>query len=676
MVLVWNSHATGDEAVDQQSWGSLIRAIGLNPQKLDTADVSRLALSATDLLVLPANSKRSLSSLTLNEMRRFVGRGGTIVSDGESDLSKSFDIKLSSAEAVAGAVALSTDSTPFRWADHPNVQPILSRPPASQVLYESLDSHHALAISSTFRKGRFIFFSPMFDPISSLGYSRFPDFPHVLIEELGLKPFLERKYVEAYFDPDMRMGTDFVALAKFWRRSGLRAVYAAAWTGMGTDRCDFRKLIEAAHHEGILVYAWFEFPHVDQTFWTEHPEWREKTVTQDAHVDWRYLMNFKNPDCLSAVLRRTEDLLKKFDWDGVNVAEIYFEPVEGPSNPVAFTPMNGDVRNDFKKINGFDPIALFSKASPHYWKKDSAALNLFYVYRRQLANELLGKILSDYQSLNRRENRHWEIVSTLVETLSHPEFADYLGIDFSSNLSQAEKFGASVQIEDPYPEWSRPPSRYLKLGNQIENLMPGRLFMIDVNIVDDAHEPDEIDFASAKQEGTEFLQLANCAGSGATRVCFYAESEPLEKDWSLIPFSGTESAEAEIKNGELRTSSPHSLTLHGAPRSMYSVDNQAWPCQRGGEISLPVGQHVVGLVHHRRPDYSASVPYGLLDCQESAQALLVHYDSQSRCPVTVSERPTELELDGEPYSMTGVASESGFVILAPPGNHQLKVKFN
>ena len=56
-------------------------------------------------------------------------------------------------------------------------------------------------------------------------------------------------------------------------------------------------------------------------------------------------------------------LLKRFDWDGVNVAELYFESLEGASNPARFTPMNDDVRADFKRVGGFDPKLLFDPSS-------------------------------------------------------------------------------------------------------------------------------------------------------------------------------------------------------------------------------------------------------------------------------------------------------------------------
>ena len=45
----------------------------------------------------------------------------------------------------------------------------------------------------------------------------------------------------------------------------------------------------------------------------------------------------------------------RFDWDGVNLAELYFESLEGTANPSRFTPMNDDVRARFRAAGGFDP---------------------------------------------------------------------------------------------------------------------------------------------------------------------------------------------------------------------------------------------------------------------------------------------------------------------------------
>jgi hypothetical protein len=67
-------------------------------------------------------------------------------------------------------------------------------------------------------------------------------------------------------------------------------------------------------------------------------------------------MNLSNPDCFRAVSAGVKDLIGRFDWDGVNLAELYFESLEGLSNPSRFTPMNDNVRAQFRAVGGFDPI--------------------------------------------------------------------------------------------------------------------------------------------------------------------------------------------------------------------------------------------------------------------------------------------------------------------------------
>ena len=123
------------------------------------------------------------------------------------------------------------------------------------------------------------------------------------------------------------------------------------------------ELIEACHREGILVYAWLELPHVSEKFWDEHPEWREKTaVLQDAQLDWRKLMNLTNRDCVQRRRGGVRRLVERFDWDGVNLAELYFESLEGIGNPSRFTPMNDDVRTQFRAAARLRPLRAFWRA--------------------------------------------------------------------------------------------------------------------------------------------------------------------------------------------------------------------------------------------------------------------------------------------------------------------------
>src|SRR5437762_1399163 len=77
---------------------------------------------------------------------------------------------------------------------------------------------------------------------------------------------------------------------------------------------------------GMLVYAWLDPPQVSEKFWTEHPEWQELNYKGEAvRPSWRYPMALTSPACMAAVKGIFKEFLEKYDWDGVNLAELYFE---------------------------------------------------------------------------------------------------------------------------------------------------------------------------------------------------------------------------------------------------------------------------------------------------------------------------------------------------------------
>src|SRR5262249_31835784 len=217
------------------------------------------------------------------------------------------------------------------------------------------------------------------------GYERFPYLPHALAD-LGLEPPFRSARLWAFFDYAYRTRVDLDYFAARWRAAGIGALHVAAWHFNEPDRERDQYLLDlivACHRQGILVYAWLELPHVSEKFWADHPEWREKTAAlQDAQLDWRKLMNLTNRVCFRTVSQDVQSLIRRFDWDGVNLAELYFESLEGAANPARFTPMNDDVRRMFRETHGFDPVELFST------RKDAASLRAFLDFRAELARRM------------------------------------------------------------------------------------------------------------------------------------------------------------------------------------------------------------------------------------------------------------------------------------------------
>src|SRR5207249_9446311 len=133
-------------------------------------------------------------------------------------------------------------------------------------------------------------------------------------------------------------------------------------------------------------------------------EWRDKTaVLQEAQLDWRKLMNLANPDCFRTAANGVAQLVGRFDWDGVNLAELYFESLEGVGNPSRFTPMNEDVRAEFHRLNGFDPIEIFGN------RKDDNSRRVYLEYRVGLARRIQEQWLTELESL-RKPKPHLDLV--------------------------------------------------------------------------------------------------------------------------------------------------------------------------------------------------------------------------------------------------------------------------
>ncbi len=256
-----------------------------------------------------------------------------------------------------------------------------------------------------------------------------------------------------------------------------------------------RRLIDACHRQGILVYAWLELPHVSEKFWSEHPEWREKTaVLQDAQLDWRKLMNLTNRECFRAVAAGVRDLVGRFDWDGVNLAELYFESLEGMGNASRFTPMNDDVRAEFRLVGGFDPIELFRGKTA-----TAAQRAAFLDYRAALALRIEREWLAEMEGL-RRSKPYLDLVLTHVDDRFDTGMRDAIGADAARVLPLLDAHSFTFLIEDPATVWNLGPQRYQAIAERYRALTPHRdRLAIDVNIVERYQDV----YPTKQQTGTE-----------------------------------------------------------------------------------------------------------------------------------------------------------------------------
>ena len=471
-----------------------------------------------------------------------------------------------------------------------------------------------------------------------------------------------------------------------WRQWGIRAVHAAAWYYADARPHDYRRLIEVAHSNGILVYAWLEWPHIGQGFWDQHPEWRQKNaLLQDAKLDWLNLMDLQDPDCLKAALG---DLSRQMelDWDGIDIAEFTItgaggEALQGPSRPDYFTSFATPMRTEFARVGGFDPLELENKNSEHYWQRDSLGLEKFYQYRKVVNNRLLRRVVEFIVDMEKRGKRDWELIHTIVDNTLHPEFDHLLGFDLDATLALLKEYRITLNVEDPFMEWVEPPTRYSRLRRTLASMIPEHNSMIDINIVP-IHPTDQYGFPSEQATGTELLQQVQSAAERNGRVCFYCESSLFEQDWPLIPhaMAGGSTIRKSAEGWEVNAQA--TVTLDWGLKGLSPVvDGKPWPCYGDDGIILLAGTHQLLFAKNTGPadsDYHSlrlvDIGGELVECQRTSTGLDLVYVSPSRCLVSFDSSPKNLLLDDSPANLPVLTGKGRFIVLAPSGKHKLSVQ--
>jgi hypothetical protein len=683
-VLLWNSNALNEDAIDQESFFTALENSGFKTIRRIPGELKNHPPGPKTLLIIPHATARLLSAKNIMEIMKSLSLGLTLITDGESGLSRAMGIQLGKPVRIADIVDHTLPELESHWPGNQHVAWIANFPEQKMDLLVSGDEReYPLAITKQLGKGKCLYFAPLFDPISGKGFARFVNLPYYIVHVLHRNPPFRRQGADAYFDPGYRFNVSIDTLAMRWRQSGIRAIHAAAWYFYAQTPYDYTRLIKAAHQNGILVYAWLEWPYVGKKFWDLHPDWRQKNaLLQDAHLDFLYLMDFQNPLCFRTAMDDLSLLLEN-DWDGIDIAEFSItgvgsEALQGPDHPEYFTGFTPAARADFKKLHGFDQIELFDTTHQHYWKKDSAALNTFYRYRVEVNNVLLNQIIHDLDSLNKDRNRNWEMILTIADNSRHPEFEQLLGFDMHSTLELVQKYNLTLEVEDPFTEWTKPPERYTDLGKTYLRYLGDRPFIIDINVVP-VHPPDQKGYSVAQPTGTEIYQLWEKAADQSSRVCFYSESTVFSHDWEILPFAMAARAEIRTDGRELLINTPYTVTLTNVKmKDGFFLDGKSWMCCSEEGILIPQGKHRLSFGDRDDTRYIhmpqirlVSISDELLKCERNGDSLEVTYSSPARCALTLSRRASVMILDGVGVDLPIIQNEKNIVVMAPPGVHSL-----
>ncbi len=494
-------------------------------------------------------------------------------------------------------------------------------------------------------------------------------FPYLLqsLVDLGLNVPVRTQNLWAFFDSAYRIHADVEYLAQRWRKAGVSTLHVAGWHNMEADPAQdefLRNLIAACHRNAILVYVWLELPHVSEKFWTAHPEWREKTaVGQDAQLDWRKLMNLQNAACRREVETQVDGLLRRFDWDGVNVAELYFESLEGASNPARLTPMNEDVRAEFKRQQGFDPQQIFSENTPYSAGSHPEALRKFLDYRAGLA----AKMQTDWlgvMSRMRLNKPYLDVVLTHIDDRFEPGIRDALGADVARSLPAIKAMRSTLLVEDPATLWGLGPERYAKLAKKYGELTPDhQQIAVDINVVDRYQDV----YPTKKQTGTELMQLVHQAAVSFSKVALYFENSIEKQDLELLPAAATNATTRQTNTDELEVNATELTRVMW--QGPVEVDGKVWPLRNSNSVMTPAGRHLLrpgtGQPCVTLSDFNGDVQSAV----SSSDRIDVSYTGRSRA-IAIAASPVSLvEVDGAVLWRSGGGGEPLHSILLPAGQH-------
>ena len=680
--IFWNQYARGAAYNDQSSLASLFKSVNIN---VDTIFMGQdLDFSSSNLLVVPYSFVDSLTYFDFNKIVRFVKKGGNLITDRKNKLMVKFGMKFLSAEMKLHAIRDKNYPQEFISWKYGQLANKFDYDENDEIFCEDATSGLPVVIGRNYGQGKIIYFNTAFDPNTPLGYSNYPYALEYVKRYFQLFPTFKRENLEFYFEPSDRKNTSIETIVKLWVKQGIRIVHIGGWHQYPKYTYDYARLIKLAHANGILVYAWLEPPQVSEKFWKEHPEWREKNYkNEDVRPSWRFPIALTDANCVKAVTVNYIKILRDYDWDGVNLAELYFEAGQGFSEPNLFTPMHPSARKEFRQKYGFELKEIFDTASVNYWKKNPKAKEDVVNYRvNKIAalHEVFLTAIYDFA----KAKKGFGVMVTFMDTYFSPEIKENHGVSSERLLELQKKYGFLLQPEDPQSKWSTDPARYLEMGKFYARKMadPSKL-MVDLNILNFRKREEVTPFPTTIQTGIESYQLINFAAAGAPRFTVYSEGSCRPQDMALFSYASSSPVKYTYTENGYEVKSPYSFVLQ-LPKDIkiISVDEQSSVGYRDNNFLIPAGEHKISFHSQNLAGFSTveiqpqllSFTGNLLDINYDMRQLNFNYESVERALVSINRKPTNVKVDGQDFKFEVLTGNDCFSVFLPVGKHSVEIE--
>lgn len=378
---------------------------------------------------------------------------------------------------------------------------------------------------------------------------------------------------------------------------------------------------------------------------------------------------------------RYESLIDQFDWDGVNLSELYFESGRGFEDPLLFTPMHPSARESFRRRYGYDPASVFDHESPNYWRNNPQVRTELTEFRIGKLNDVYRKILEMLKGVASAKPGFCVVV-TAQDAYGSPELREWLGVDMPSILSFQREYGFHLSIEDPQHLWSTTPLRYLAIGKRYHELMAdSSKLLLDLNI-GPFRQPEQITpFPTITQSGTEGFQMVKAAASEVPRTVIYCEATVNPQDLIYFPYAAAVGAEITPTEDGFNVSAPWSYSLH-LPKEIVEVriDGVPYAPARENNYLVPAGSHHVvfstdhaNLSSHELQPRIMGITGNLTEVNYDQRVIQFSYTAHSRALVSINRSPEDITIDGQPYQASVMKGNDCYTVFLPAGSHNVEL---
>ncbi len=680
--ICWNQYAKGAAYYDQCSFVNIFKSLNIPVDTIFSGQI--LDLKDINLLIVPYSSVDSLPYFDYDKIARYLKNGGNLITDRRNKLIEKLGVRFYNNESRIEIVRDELYPNEFINWKYGQLVNKFDHAENDVIFCDDVNSGLTAAMGRPYGKGKILFFNTWFDQHTPNGYSTFPYALEYVKKYFQIQPVFRRENLDFYFDPGYRQNISVENLIKTWVKSGIRVVHIAGWHEYQKYNYDYARVIHLAHANGILVYAWIEPPQVNQKFWEKHPEWREKNyLNEDVRPSWRYPVAMTDKKCLTAMVSEYLSILKAYDWDGVNIGEMYFESGKGFDDPKLFTPMHPSARKEFKNMYGFDPIQVFDQNSDYYWKKNNLAKEELVKYRVDKISSVSDKLLQAIYKF-KRDKPGFNVMVTFMDTHFSPEIEEYDGGSSDKIIELQKKYGFLLQAEDPESKWSTDPSRYIEFGKYYKSqIADSSKLLIDLNILNFRKREDVTPFPTLRQTGIESYQLINCASIGAPRFTIYSEESVNPQDMFFFPYASSSDVKYRVTENGYVVNSPYAFTLKlPANIKIINVDGQPVEGYRDNTFLITAGNHKIILNSNGFPGFSTvtlqpqvlSFSGNILSINYDMRRVSFKYISTEKALVALNSKPTTILVDGKSIKFDVLSGNDCFTVFLPVGQHKVVIE--